>query len=185
MNFIYPDALQEAQTGKYLCVTKDGNLGTIDKSLLSAGTRPVVGEVIWLPFELDKSVKEYKRINGGLFSIEEYPEAAAVLDGLYNLGDEPEGFMRMPNMEEGQLFARQCSDSLPLGTISPDTFKRHAHNISYSVYSDRIFYMGVAKRPKGWHDPDVTLQTNYSAASKFNETAMKNVVMVGYMRMLP
>lgn len=184
MNFIYPSTLEQNKTGKYLCVTKDGNLGTIDKSLISAGTRPVVGEVIWLPFELDESVKEYKRIDGGLFSIKEYPDAAAVLDGLYNLGNEPEGFMRMPNMEEGQLFARQCSDSLPLGTISPDTFKNHAHSYHLAQGSNdhrattgKTHNAGISQGGSG--------TSGVNTSGKFNETAMKNVVMVGYMRMLP
>lgn len=185
MNFIYPNSLEEKNTGKYLCITKDGNLGVLSRSSISTGTKPVVGEVIWLPFELDESVEEYKRINGGLFSVEKYADAAAVIDGIYNTGDEPEGFMRLPNMEYGQLFARQCSDNLPLGKISPDTFKSHSHYYSFLYEVNKIVFQGLIVRPTGWENPEQNLSTKFSTENEFNETAMKNVVMIGYMRMLP
>lgn len=182
MNFIYPNDLTENKTSKVLCITNDGDLGTIDISLLLTGIRPVVGEVVWFPFELLDTVKEYKKVDGGLFSIDEYPEAAAVLDGIYNLGNEPDGYMRLPNMENGQLFSRQCGNNLSLGTISFDTFKSHTH--AYRYRTDNEPHTCTGEQNIGMTH-GVETETNFSTPGRFNETAMKNVVMIGYLRMLP
>lgn len=182
MNIVYPDNLQDLDAGRFLCITKKGDLAVVDLSVFTTGIKPVVGEVVYFSYEIQSP--DFKRLDGSLFKIADYPDAAATLAGVYDLGDEPKGFMRLPNMEKGQLFARQCSTNLPLGKVSRDTFKKHKHKYETGAIGND-WNQGGGSGPWIGARKEPLTTTGMSVSGKFNETAMKNVVMIPYLRMRP
>lgn len=183
MNYVFPDDLRELQTGKFLCIDTDGDLAMVDETVFTTGLKPVVGEVIFLPY--DFSDQSYLLLDGALFDEKQYPELTIVLGGIYNNGNEPEGFQRLPNLQDGQLFLRQCGGNLPLGKISIDTFKRHSHQYSRSEGQENIFRIWVDTVPyRGGTNLNV-YTSGQNPSGQFNETAMKNVVLNPYIRSRP
>lgn len=184
MNYVFPNDLRELQTGKFLCIDADGDLAMIDEAVFTTGLKPVVGEVIFLPY--DFSDQSYLLLDGSLFDEKQYPELTIVLEGIYNNGNEPAGFQRLPNLQDGQLFLRQCGGNLPLGKISIDTFKRHKHKYLRSEGEEYIFKISTTNTENYRGGTTLTLyESGENSSGQFNETAMKNVILNPYIRSRP